>query len=303
MAGYYYLVATLNEYSLSGDSKQMDFLSIRKDISEQLTQKDRKLFELLLSYWDIQNFLNVIDGRANQYTIIGNYSQEQIAELAIWYSDLIEFSLKTEEQQEQEIDQQEESKHYNVVPTSVFLEVFKCIENSEYAQKKGVDITAPIAKILFECYYSKLGKSGNMFLKYWGEFDRSVKNLSAAYEARKLSIPVKDIIVGKGIVCKSIVKNIKDDNFGLSELEWVAEITKLLSSKDIIRKERGLDLLRWNKIDELTVFEYFSSDFIMAYILKITMICRWLQLDENTGRDMFNKLVQQITTPELIEVE
>lgn len=298
MAGYYCLVASLNEYSLSGDSKQMDFLSIREDISEQLTKKDRKLFELLLSYWDIQNFLNVIDGRANQYTIIGNYSQEQIAELALWYSDILELNSVPEEQQKQD-----EPKEYAILLNEVFSEVFKSLENPDYAEKKGIDITTPIAKRLFECYYLKFEKSGNKFLKKWGEFDRSVKNLAAAYEARKLSLPIDSIIVGKGIVCKSIVENIKDESFGLTELEWVADVLKLLSSKDIIKKERGLDLLRWNYIDELSTFEYFSIDFVMGYMLKITMICRWLQLDESTGREMFDRLVQNVTTPELIDVE
>ena len=295
MAGYYYLVATLNEYSLSGDSKQMDFLSIRQEILDNLSSTDQKTVKSVLSYWDIQNLLNVLDNRVSQYSYIGNYSQQEIAELAQWYNDLVELSAKTAEERDAMLEQ--EPKTYDVVLSGVFAEVFKSIEAAE------ADDLKPIATMLFECYYSKLEKSKNKFVKQWGEFDRSVKNLSAAFEARKHSLEAQQVLVGSGFICKSIIENFKVEDFGLNEQEWVAEILKLLSSDDIIKKERGLDLLRWNKIDDLTTFSYFNLDFILGYILKLTMIGRWSQLDEKSGRAMFDTLVGRVVSPELMSVE
>lgn len=295
MAGYYYLVATLNDYSLSGDSKQMDFLSTRQEIMDNLSSTDQKVVKLMLSYWDIQNFLNVLDSRVSQYSYIGNYSQTEIAEIAQWYNDLVELSAKTIEEREAMFDLEPIS--YAVVLNGVFKDVFKSIETSE------IDNLKPIATMLFECYYSKLEENKNKVVKHWGEFDRSVKNLSAAFEARKQSLDVSSVLVGDGFICKSILENFKVEDFGLNEQEWVAEIIKLLSNDDIIKKERGLDLLRWSKIDELTTFSYFNLDYIVGYILKLTMIGRWSQLDEKSGREMFNRLVTQVASPELISVD
>lgn len=307
MAGYYYLVATLNEYSLSGDSKQLDFLSIREEIISNLSKKDTELMRLLLSYWDIQNLLSELDSRENQYSYIGNYSMEEIGELSRMYRDLIRFGEMSSE--ERLLEQEQEFDNYSIELSDVFSSVFKAMR-SRYDESTDLDEAQEshksqksIATLLFESYYKKLEKSNNKFLKQWGEFDRSIKNLAAAYEARKLSKPINNVLVGKGVICKAIVDNIKTEDFGLNEQEWVSEIIKLISSKDIIKKERSLDVLRWNKIDVLNTFDYFNISYVLGYVLKLTMIGRWLQLDEKTGREMFNQLVGQITSSDLVDVE
>ncbi len=294
MAGYYYLVASLDEYSLSGDSKQLDFESIRNMILSNISLSDRRLLRLMLRYWDIQNFLNAVEGRENQYSYIGSYSKEKIAKICQFYKELVEFSKKTQEERELF----EEENGILTCETSlsvVFKNVFDKIKNSteDYS----------IGKLLFEEYYYKLSKSRNKFMKAWGEYDRSVRNISAAFEARKLGKSIENEIIGKGLICDSILVNPKADDFGLNEQEWVEVIIKILSSDNIIKKERGLDMIRWDFIESCLESEYFSINYVLGYAMKLTMISRWLQLDETIGREMFNKLVGQITSPDLINVE
>ena len=293
MAGYYYLVASLNEYSLSGDSKQLDFNSIREEILNNISKSDSKLLSLMLSYWDIQNFLNVIEGRENQYSYIGNYTQEQIAYIAMLYGNVVEFAEKTQEEKDLLLEEFKNFKS-DVKISAIFETIFKKVAEGD---------DSPIAKLLLEEYYRKLRWSRNKFLSAWGYYDRSVKNLSAAFEARKQERPIESEIIGKGLICRSILENSKLVDFGLSEREWVEEIIKILSSNDIIKKEKGLDIARWNFIEESLEFEYFSINFVLGYVMKLTMISRWLQLDEKIGREMFDKLVGQIISPDLINVE
>ena len=47
-------------------------------------------------------------------------------------------------------------------------------------------------------------------------------------------------------------------------------------------------------LDELTVQHYFDMDVILAFILKLHIIDRWHLLDEQTGREMFRKLVDEV---------
>ena len=49
-----------------------------------------------------------------------------------------------------------------------------------------------------------------------------------------------------------------------------------------------------NMLDELTVQHYFDMDVILAFILKLHIIDRWHLLDEQTGREMFRKLVDEV---------
>ena len=62
----------------------------------------------------------------------------------------------------------------------------------------------------------------------------------------------------------------------------------------IKNRERGIDDLYWEKIDEITLFDYLNFDKILGITVKMMIIRRWLTLDEATGREMFKKLVDEI---------
>ena len=65
-------------------------------------------------------------------------------------------------------------------------------------------------------------------------------------------------------------------------------------ANDILARERGIDDLYWDKIDELTLFDYLNFDKILGMVVKMMIIRRWLILDEATGREMFKKLVDEV---------
>lgn len=295
MAGYYYLVATLNDYSLDGDSKSLDFVSIRSEINENLSSKDRNLLDTLLTYYDIHNLLSFLDSRSNQFSPMGNYSKEEIEQLMEIFE---EIAHRKEDQQD---DQQPQERIIKLSP--VFRDAIRAFEDAKFASKREIDTTKDIASILFTLYYRSLQKSGNKLVKQWGEFDRNIKNISAAYSARERKADVSKIIIGDGEVCQSILTNGKESDFLITGLDYLEEVIKLLGSDDILKKERGLDLLRWKRLDEMTTFDYFTIDYILAYVLKITMISRWLLLDQKIGREMFDMIIRSITHSSLIELK
>ena len=71
-------------------------------------------------------------------------------------------------------------------------------------------------------------------------------------------------------------------------------LRNILHDSDILRRERNLDDLCWEKIDELTGMEVFSLDCILGFVVKLKIIERWTALDPQTGREMFRKLVDEI---------
>ena len=50
----------------------------------------------------------------------------------------------------------------------------------------------------------------------------------------------------------------------------------------------------WAKIDEILIFDYFDIDVILGFVAKMKIADRWLLLDEDAGREMFRRLVQDI---------
>ncbi|MBQ3918015.1 MAG: DUF2764 family protein, partial [Bacteroidales bacterium] len=78
------------------------------------------------------------------------------------------------------------------------------------------------------------------------------------------------------------------------EFPEAARLGAVLEDSDILRRERGLDDLMWAKIDEILIFDYFDIDVILGFVAKMKIADRWLLLDEQAGREMFRRLVQDI---------
>ena len=78
------------------------------------------------------------------------------------------------------------------------------------------------------------------------------------------------------------------------EFKEAGRLQVILEGGDILSRERGIDDLYWDKIDELTLFDYLNFDRILGVAAKMMIIRRWLILDEETGREMFKKLVDEV---------
>ena len=68
----------------------------------------------------------------------------------------------------------------------------------------------------------------------------------------------------------------------------------ILETDDILGRERALDNFYWKAADALTVLDVFDLDLILAFVVKLKQVERWLRLDEATGRELFRKLVKEI---------
>lgn len=63
---------------------------------------------------------------------------------------------------------------------------------------------------------------------------------------------------------------------------------------NLLDKEHLLDRLRWEKIDELTQFDYFNGRAVMGYLLKVNLLQRWAKLDPERGRALLKQMIEKI---------
>ena len=132
------------------------------------------------------------------------------------------------------------------------------------------------------------GKVG--FLREFFKFDLDVRNQKVRYLNQALGRdPEKDILS---------LRDSEDEDTGVepeeAEFKESAKLQSILEGHDILARERGIDDLYWEKIDEITLFDYLNFDKILGITVKMMIIRRWLTLDEATGREMFKKLVDEI---------
>ena len=136
---------------------------------------------------------------------------------------------------------------------------------------------------LTEDFYRQILRHKNRFLREWFRFDLDLRNATVGYLNHQLHrAPDHD---------KILLEEREVEEF--PELE-AAE--RILRGKDILQRERGLDELRWHKVDEITLLDYFDLETLLGYVAKLKIIDRWLQLDPDSGRALFRRMVEEIRT-------
>ena len=139
-------------------------------------------------------------------------------------------------------------------------------------------------------FYKEALASPKKFIREFFLFDMNVRNAKVKYLNQALSRdPFKDVLS---------LADPEDEENGIEreepEFKEEAQLQSILEGKDILARERGIDDLYWDKIDELTLFNYLDLDKILGVVVKMMIIRRWLILDEEAGRAMFKKLVDEV---------
>lgn len=128
------------------------------------------------------------------------------------------------------------------------------------------------------------------FIREFFQFDLNVRNQKVRYLNQALGRdPEKDVLSLKDPESEETGLETEEAEFKESE-----KLQSILEGNDILSRERGIDDLYWDKIDEITLFDYLNLDKILGMVVKMMIIRRWLILDEKTGRAMFKKLVDDV---------
>lgn len=128
-------------------------------------------------------------------------------------------------------------------------------------------------------FYRRAAAHRNPFLRGYFAYDLALRNAKVSFLNKALGRPA-----GMDLV-----------EVGESEaVEETAPFEAVLSRTDILERERGLDELMWEKADELVLMDVFSINVILGFVAKLKIVDRWVRLDENTGREMFRRLVEEV---------
>lgn len=127
-------------------------------------------------------------------------------------------------------------------------------------------------------FYEAALKSGNSFIRDYFTFDLNVRNGKARFLNKAFDRPEDQDTI----------------EIETGEFQEAEALSAALQNPDLLSREQSLDSLMWNKISQLCIFNYFDINAVLAFIAKLRIIGRWLSLDENAGREMFRKLVDEV---------
>lgn len=268
MSDYHCLVAGLPDVAFDGSKVNFSIERFKEDIYTALSKEDAAKIDLFFYAWDNENIIDILRKGADvEMSRPGCYSREELVELIS--------SVKNGDARTADFP----AYMYD------FLEYY--FENEERNDVMFEDVLAAY-------YYNYAVACGNNFLSEWFAFNRNLNNLQVAYLARKFKMNIAECVVGDDEITETIrTSNARD--FGLSgTLDYLETVQRLCENDKLLEREHMFDELRWNWLDDNSVFLYFSIERLYVFLQKLDIVMRWAKLDAEKGMARYKELIEEL---------
>lgn len=265
---YYCLIAGLPDIEPDDNKLVFTIADFKEEVHPQLSSDDVRFMDLFYTKFDNCNLLRYLRDKEAKFDERGNIAKEELEE-----------GLKL-------IIEEDNPKNKNIPPYfKIFVEEYKDVQHIDTEVAKWENR-------LTELYYQWAMKCGNKMIAKWFEFNLNYNNILSAYAGRKYQMDVEP--VGDNEVAESI-KTSSQRDFGLTgTVEELETFQRLAEEPDLFEREKKIDLLKWQWLDEQTFFKYFSIERVFAYLVKLEIIERWASLNPEEGGKIFRELIHKL---------
>ncbi|MDR2469383.1 MAG: DUF2764 domain-containing protein [Tannerella sp.] len=274
---YYYLIAGLPDISIDDDKLPFTVLEFRDELDNSLSATDRKLMHLFFLKFDNRNLLRRLQRSDIEPEAGGYVPLDAVDELLAEIREAEGAPLKR--------------KTRSMPP---YFETFVRMYFAEATKTE----TSPVAweDRLAALYYDYAMQCDNAFVAAWFELNLHIGNLLAAITCRKYGLNRNDYIVGDSEITR-LLRTSGARDFGLGDtLEYLPAVQRIADESDLLLREKKTDQLKWDWMEEYTVFKIFTVERVLAWLLKLEIIERGAKLDKTTGEQMFRRLVGTMKT-------
>ncbi|MEG1950025.1 MAG: DUF2764 family protein [Odoribacter sp.] len=147
--------------------------------------------------------------------------------------------------------------------------------------------------VLSWMYYDYMMASDNRLVSRYAEFSMNLKNLITALNCRKYDRDIAREVIGDNDFAIALrTSNSKD--FGLAmDYPYVDKVISLVENNNLVERERGIDLIIWRFLDDEILFEYFSIERVISFMLKLMIVERWSRMTSESGRKVFMEMIDE----------
>lgn len=146
-----------------------------------------------------------------------------------------------------------------------------------------------------EEYYNVRLNCRNRFVREWTGFNLAINNILTAMICRTNGWPVADNIVGHNAVTEAIMANQNVKDFGLrEEFDNFGTLMQILDTENLMEREQKIDALKWQWLEDNTMFHYFSVERVLMQFLKAQMLNRWNILTPEEGERVFREIIDNL---------
>jgi len=269
MGNYYFLVAGLPELQLDGQKLKYSIADIKAELTRSLSSNDMKLVNYFFMQFDNHNLLNLLIDNEAEIDELGTLSKDEILEYM--------HSVKWGEP---------------LVNTRIYGFIKQFI--SAYYSETPVYPILSWEDQLLSLYYEYAVSCKNEFISEWFTFNLTLTNVLVAANCIKYGLDRQEAIIGNDEISNAIrTSNAKD--FGiLTILPEIDEMIRIAEEPDLFEKERKIELLKWDWLENKGFFHFFDLEYLFIYLLKIEMLERWIKLEKETGLTIFREMIGQL---------
>lgn len=241
---------------------------LKEELADVLEPQDARLLERYFLRFDCDNLVALLSNADAELDPRGNYLREAMTQL-------IEESRSTEGA---------------VRGMPAFMADFvrdydQHVNNNKWFARDAVLLA----------YYDYARQCPNRMMAEWYELNLNIQNILTALIARRQGWQLTDYVQGGNDVADTILKQQNLPDFGLStEWDYVRDLIQTAQTTDPVEKERQIDALRWNWLEEHTFFEPFDITALFAYIVRSEILERWAILDPEQGRERFTQIIENL---------
>ena len=258
---YYYLVSGLPDMAMEQSKVPLSLPELMEELRLSLLPEDLQLARLIFLPADNRNLLNLIQKEDKPWEPHGQFSRERMEE-----------GLKEPGQ----------------LPD--YMSRFHQAYKNEEPFWPAMSWENQLARLGLEY----LLEQTDGFLHQWFAFENHLKNILAAWNIREYGLPAEGQLIGENVATEAARRSHARD-FGLAaELPFLDKLLHALEQDKLLERERAIARIKWNYIDELNTFHYFTVEVVLGYLLKWIMLDRWTQLDTERGLRQIGSLIAKL---------
>jgi hypothetical protein len=267
---YHCFIAGLYDLGFDDGKNIATLTDFREELKEILHPDDLDLTSIIFLPYDNSNLIRYMAGKRDEMDVLGNYTAE-------------------------DFDDQIERLGSIIKVEDLLPEYMVAVISDWLAAEKSIDLLEA-EKTLIHGYYTLAAKSGNRFLKRWTAYELDLNNILVLKNSMEMSLDASQQIIGTNELAEElkIISRRKSDFRVPPEPDYATELFNIAGESEFLDREIKLDIAKWNYINDLIFFEYFTIDFILGYMVKLGIALRWKGLDQDTGERMLKRLVAEL---------
>ncbi len=266
---YYCLIAGLPDLFFNENKLAITSLNFREEL-HQLSPSDYKLVEYLFLPFDNKNLINLLFQQNNEFHSLGTISKT-----------LFESQLTPSEEE--------------IILPGYMIQFVNWMK-----ERDSKELTFKVENILYSLYFGFVLTCKNEFLRNWFLFELNIRNILTAFNCIRYDYELDEQLLkveqNDTVYSQLLSKRLKFE-FYEDELPFCDQIFRIAESDaQPVDKEKAMDKIRWDYLDEYTFFHYFTIEKIISFVLKLQISERWMKLDTKTGKQLLDRLINDLQT-------